>query len=108
MKRTSVTALGIAAALTVGLTACGGTATSSDKTGASAPAKSGGVLTVGSATGIDLLNPVTQTTAWDQVLFSLLWDGLVTTGQNNQLEPDLATSWSPSKDQKTWTFKLRK
>jgi peptide/nickel transport system substrate-binding protein len=32
----------------------------------------------------------------------------VTTGRNNQLEPDLATSWSASKDQKTWTFNLRK
>ncbi|MDQ1736041.1 MAG: peptide/nickel transport system substrate-binding protein [Pseudonocardiales bacterium] len=64
-------------------------------------------MTIGSATGIDLLNPVLQTTAWDQVLFSLLWNGLVTTGKDGKLQPDLASSWSASADQKSWTFQLR-
>jgi peptide/nickel transport system substrate-binding protein len=101
-------AVGTAALALAGLTACGGSATPSSTASATGKAAKGGVLTIGSATGIDLLNPVLQTTAWDQILFSLLWDGLVTTDQQGKLTPDLATSWSATTDQKTWTFKLRK
>lgn len=110
----------VAAVAMVGaLAACGGQATSTSPTASgnqssatsgnqsSAPAKAGGVLTIGSATAIDMLNPVTKSTAMDQNLFSLMWDGLVTQDQSNKLVPDLATSWSASSDQKTWTFKLR-
>jgi len=93
------------------LAACGGQATSTSSATAgnqsSAPAKAGGVLTIGSATAIDVLNPVTKSTAMDQNLFSLMWDGLVTQDQSGKLVPDLATSWSASSDQETWTFKLR-
>jgi peptide/nickel transport system substrate-binding protein len=96
-----------AAALLAALSACGGTATQSASSAPTGVAKSGGVLSIGSASAIDVLNPVVSTTAWDQTLFSLLWNGLVTTDQNGKLAPDLATSWSPSSDQKTWTFHLR-
>ena len=97
-----------AVALVGVLAACGGQASgASAGHEATGPAKTGGVLTVGSATAIDLLNPVTQTTAMDQNLFSLLWDGLVTSNQSGQIVPDLATSWSASTNQKTWTFELR-
>jgi peptide/nickel transport system substrate-binding protein len=103
-----------AVAMVGALAACGGQATSASSgtsgtsgTQPSGQAKEGGVLTIGSATAIDLLNPVTTTTAMDQNLFSLLWDGLVTQDQSNKIVPDLATSWSASSDQKTWTFKLR-
>jgi len=108
-----------AVAMVGALAACGGQATSASSgtsgnqpsgtagNQTSAPAKAGGVLTVGSATAIDILNPVTKSTAMDQNLFSLMWDGLVTQDQSNKIVPDLATSWSASSDQKTWTFKLR-
>ncbi len=66
------------------------------------------MLTIGAAQAIDELNPVTKANAWEQVLFSLMWDGLVKTGQDQKtIEPDLATSWTPSADLKTWTFQLR-
>ena len=102
-----------AVAMVGALAACGGQATSASSgtsgnqpsgtagNQTSAPAKAGGVLTVGSATAIDILNPVTKSTAMDQNLFSLMWDGLVTQDQGNKLVPDLATSWSASSDQKT-------
>src|SRR6185312_2312798 len=108
-----------AVAMVGALAACGGQATSASSgtsgnqpsgtagNQTSAPAKAGGVLTVGSATAIDILNPVTKSTAMDQNLFSLMWDGLVTQDQSYKLVPDLATSWSASSDQETWTFKLR-
>jgi peptide/nickel transport system substrate-binding protein len=109
MKTTKTVAVLGAAALLAGLSACGGTAPQASPTSSAGAgvAKSGGVLTIGSATGVDVLNPVVSTTAWDQALFSLLWNGLVTTDQKGRLAPDLATSWSPSADQKTWTFHLR-
>jgi peptide/nickel transport system substrate-binding protein len=76
--------------------------------GASQKAGAGGVLTVGAAQSITDLNPVTKANAWEQVLFSLMWDGLVKTGKDQKtLKPDLATSWKSSPDLKTWTFRLR-
>jgi peptide/nickel transport system substrate-binding protein len=97
----AVAVLGAAA-----LSACGG----NGQAGGGAPtgaAKTGGVLTIGAAQGIAQLNPVTKANAWEQVLFSLMWNGLVKTGKDEKLAPDLATSWSSSPDLKTWTFKLR-
>jgi peptide/nickel transport system substrate-binding protein len=116
-SRAVIAAAGVA--MVGALAACGGQATSTSSAASgnqssatsgnqsSAPAKAGGVLTIGSATAVDILNPVTSSTAMDQNLFSLMWNGLVTQDQNNKIVPDLATSWSASSDQKTWTFKLR-
>ncbi len=99
----SATVLGLVATAGCGATNAG--ATSSPPSGT---AKQGGVLTIGAAQSIAELNPVTKANAWEQVLFSLMWDGLVKTGQDQKtIEPDLATSWTPSADLKTWTFQLR-
>lgn len=100
----------ISVAALTGLSACGGSggnATNGSNGASSGTIKDGGTLTIGSATGIDRLNPVLQDTAWDQALFSLMWEGLVKQDENGDIQPSLATSWTPSKDQKTWTFKLR-
>lgn len=101
----------IAALAAVGamLTACGGgpsasgASRSADDTGAG----HGGVLTVGAAQGIGKLNPAESGTAWELVLFPLMYDGLVQIGQKGDVEPDLAKKWSASADSKTWTFDLR-
>jgi peptide/nickel transport system substrate-binding protein len=99
----TVAALGLVA--TAG---CGGTQAGTASTAPSGTAKQGGVLTIGAAQSIAELNPVTKANAWEQVLFSLMWDGLVKTGQDQKtIEPDLATTWTPSADLKTWTFQLR-
>ena len=66
-----------------------------------------GTLKVGSAQGIPQLNPVIRTFAWEEVLFPLLWTGLTKWTPPGGTAPDLATSWSGTKDSKTWTFKLR-
>ena len=66
-----------------------------------------GTLKVGAAQGIPQLNPVIRTFAWEEVLFPLLWDGLTKWTPSGATAPDLATSWTGSKDSKTWTFKLR-
>jgi peptide/nickel transport system substrate-binding protein len=64
-------------------------------------------LTVGAAQGIGKLNPAESGTAWELVLFPLLYNGLVKIGESGELEADLATEWTSSKDLKTWTFELR-
>lgn len=67
----------------------------------------GGSLTVGAAVPISQLNPAVKTFAWEGVLFSLLWNGLTRWTEDNRLAPDLATEWSASEDQRTWTFRLQ-
>jgi peptide/nickel transport system substrate-binding protein len=59
-------------------------------------------------TNITQLNPALRVASFDQVLYPLLWDSLVTTTKTGGLAPDLALSWSHSADLKTWTFTLRK
>src|SRR3954447_24299191 len=73
----------------------------------STKAAAAGTLKVGSAQGIPQLNPVIRTFAWEEVLFPLLWTGLTKWTPSGGTAPDLATSWSGSKDSKTWTFTLR-
>jgi len=66
-----------------------------------------GTLKVGAAQGIPQLNPVIRTFAWEEVLFPLLWNGLTKWTPSGGTAPDIATSWTGSKNSKTWTFKLR-
>lgn len=88
----------VVSASAVLLTACG---TSGD------PASTDDTLTVGAANAIGVLNPVEKSNAWEQVLFGLMWNGLVKTGPDGSVSPDLAESWSASDDLTIWTFTLR-
>lgn len=121
MKR--LVALSLPAVAAVTLAACGSGGSSSTSTPSTdagggsgpettaqttaAPASGGGSLTVGAASGIPQLNPVLKGTAFEEALFPLLWDGLSRFGQDGTVGPDLATRWTPSADNKTWTFELR-
>jgi peptide/nickel transport system substrate-binding protein len=98
-RRTGLIATVLVGVLATALSAC---ATDEPDTPAD-----GGVLTIGAAQPLNQLNPVTKANAWEQVLFSLMWNGLVKTDQDENLAPDLATEWSSSDDLKTWTFTLR-
>lgn len=86
------------------VTACSGGTNSSPGNG---PVQQGGSITVGDAVAIPQLNPAIRTFAAEEVLFPLLWDGLTQTDRSGNIAPDLATSWSSTPDQKTWTFRLR-
>lgn len=90
---------------------CGGTggegSTIRVSTQRSADIRPGGTLTVGAAHPISQLNPAVSTFAWEQTLYSLLWNGLTRWSQDGTLKPDLATRWEASPDQRTWTFTLR-
>jgi peptide/nickel transport system substrate-binding protein len=94
---------GIIVAATLGLSGCSGG--SAKEPGA---AKAGGTITYGVAGGgLTQLDPNKVASAALLPLTSLLYDGLTTYGPDMTVKPALATSWSASDDQKTWTFKLR-
>jgi peptide/nickel transport system substrate-binding protein len=92
---------GKSAAATSAASASGGSVAPSN-------AKAGGTLTYGyTGGGLTSLNPNTINSATEKPVASLLFDGLTQLGPDGSVQPDLATSWTASSDQKTWTFTLR-
>jgi peptide/nickel transport system substrate-binding protein len=57
--------------------------------------------------GITALDPNTISFAGQEPLQTLLYDGLTEYNKQMKVVPDLATSWTSSKDLKRWVFKLR-
>jgi peptide/nickel transport system substrate-binding protein len=86
----------------------GGASATAANNSTSASPKAGGTLTYGyTGGGLTSLNPNTINSGTEKPVASLLFDGLTQLGQDGSTQPDLATSWTASADQKTWTFKLR-
>ena len=53
------------------------------------------------------INPLTARSQVDQDLVALLFRGLVKNGPNGSVVPDLATDWTISDDDHTYTFQIR-
>jgi peptide/nickel transport system substrate-binding protein len=64
-------------------------------------------IVYGSPDEPDSLNPLRTQTDVGRLIDSAVFDGLLGVDAHNNLLPDLATSWSSSKDGKTWIFHLR-
>jgi peptide/nickel transport system substrate-binding protein len=77
------------------------------QTAAQAPVR-GGTLTVALFVEPTQLNSAIDTTQQVKVVAGKIFSGLVKYDLNMKLQPDLATSWSVSKDGKKITFNLRK
>jgi len=109
-----VAALGVLAGAVAGCGSSGGSgggggngpALTSNAPTQQVAAQQGGSLTVGANVAITQLNPAVSTFAWEGVLYPLLWSGLTKWTKDGGIGPDLATSWTASTHQKTWTFKL--
>ncbi|MER8543162.1 ABC transporter substrate-binding protein [Mesorhizobium sp. M1334] len=70
----------------------------------------GGMLKAGlqGGTATDSLDPATMTNAY-QFIASRQWgETIVELDADRKVQPGLAEEWGPSKDAKTWTFKIRK
>ncbi|HEY0117553.1 MAG TPA: ABC transporter substrate-binding protein [Cellulomonas sp.] len=105
--RTPLAVAGALAATALLLAACGTPDTGAGE-GSSASADVGDdTLTVGQTSGITQLDPNTTTLSTERVLWNLLWDGLTTQTEQGDVEGELATDWTTSDDQLTWTFTLR-
>ncbi|HKL26845.1 MAG TPA: ABC transporter substrate-binding protein, partial [Desulfuromonadales bacterium] len=77
------------------------------------PAAAETVLNVGTLSNdANQLDPHVSTKSQDKILFPWMFNGLVRfkpgSADLNEIEPDLAESWTSSEDGLTWTFKLRK
>lgn len=55
----------------------------------------------------EFLNPVLAKSDNDKTVNSLLYNGLVSLDRNNQIIPDLASSWDITPDQKSYTMHLK-
>ena len=86
-------------ALSMVLASCGGAQ--------KAPAEPAS-FTLGSSTAFDTLNPLTSYMQVTYEFFMLIYDSLVVYDENFNPVPNLATKWSVSDDNLTWTFELAK
>jgi peptide/nickel transport system substrate-binding protein len=88
--------------------AASSTAAAGGSTTSAAPAKKGGTLKLASQVPAGALNPLTVSDAGGLCMLAMTGEFL--TYDNNlalQLQPMLATKWTPSDGGKTWTFTLR-
>jgi peptide/nickel transport system substrate-binding protein len=69
--------------------------------------KTGGTFRVGTASGIDSLNPFVAFNQDAYSTFFYIYPVLVQYDKNLKFAPFFARSWSSSKDGKTWTFKTQ-
>ncbi|MDQ6819665.1 MAG: ABC transporter substrate-binding protein [Actinomycetota bacterium] len=77
--------------------------------GASASKVKSWTFVVGNNVAVDSLNPYIGLTNVDYEAYGMIWDNLSDYAQTPDYSgtPRLATSWSVSKDQLTWTYHLR-
>jgi len=74
----------------------------------SAPVAAQGTLTVAVGTTMSQIDPAKTTIGDEYVYVHLVFNGLTRIDHEMNVKPDLAESWTASKDLKTWIFKLRK
>jgi peptide/nickel transport system substrate-binding protein len=97
----------VAAALVV-MTAAGcGTGASNSTSGSAGTVKKGGILNIGTTSGIDSLNPFIAIESQAYNAFVMEYPQLVQYGPGIKLEGDWATSWKVSNGGKTYTFQLK-
>ena len=90
----------LAVALCIVPTGCGGTEETD------APVIN--TFTLGSSAAFDTLNPLSSYMQVTYEFFMLIYDSLVRYDENYEAVPCLATDWTLSEDNLTWTFNLRK
>src|SRR5579862_1348653 len=76
-------------------------------TGSGKRASSSSLFRLGTASGIDSLNPYVAFNQDSYSAFEYMYPVLVQYDSKLHFAPFFATSWSHSKDSKTWTFKTR-
>jgi ABC-type transport system substrate-binding protein len=95
----------LAAAAALVLAACTTSPSTPGSPGSSGSASSS--LTIGINANPPTFDPLISYTAPTQQVTGLIYDALVATGPDNQIEPRLASSYTVSPDAKTVTFHLR-
>src|SRR2546421_8329347 len=93
-------------ALILATTGCGGSKSTSSNSNSSSSSGSG-TFRVGTASGIDSLNPFVAFNQDAYSTFEYIYPVLVQYNSHLKFAPFFARSWSHSKNGKTWTFKTR-
>jgi len=105
---TSALVLAVVPALVAG---CGGGGDSVDVGGSgdsgSSSSGSGGVLAAAIGGEPDQLDPHKTSAYYSFEVLENVYDTLVEPDENLEVQPSLATDWTTSKDQLTWTFTMR-
>ncbi|MFC0004491.1 ABC transporter substrate-binding protein [Micromonospora siamensis] len=99
----------IGAALALALGAAGGCSSGEgvDVDGGAAQGGAGGVLTAAIGGEPDQLDPHRTSAYYSFEVLENVYDTLVEPDENLRMQPSLATKWTTSADQLTWTFTLR-
>lgn len=109
MNRRQLLGAGGALAAAAVLAACSGNDTGSRTAGAGSRPKKGGTLRIGAlgrASAITRDPHGNQGNESDYLIIALVYDALTVPGATENTAARLAASWEPSKDLKTWRFKL--
>ena len=105
----------LAAAVTMGLTACGGQSTTTETTAAPAPgetteteASASGekVITAAISTAWDTMMPLNTTSNYTRMICDQIYDRLTQSKADGSIEGRLAESWTVNEDSSAVTFKL--
>ncbi|MGH4013898.1 MAG: ABC transporter substrate-binding protein [Pseudonocardiaceae bacterium] len=103
--RSQVTALAVAGAVALSLTACAESQRGED---GSDPGQAGGTLTFGAAGAPDLFDPFYASDGETFRVTRQIFEGLVGFAPGSaDVEPELATDWSAGENGRAWTFTLR-
>src|SRR6058998_180057 len=95
-------------ALILATTGCGGSKSSSSNSSSSSSSGSGsGTFRLGTASGIDSLNPYVAFNQDAYSTFEYIYPILVQYDSNLHYAPFFAKSWHASNGGKTWTFKTQ-
>src|SRR5215831_15344301 len=86
-----VSVLGVALLVMLALAGCGGSSTN-----ATSGPKTGGTLVVGLNADVTTLDPLLSSSLYDREVYFNIYEPLVITDAQNNIKPDLATSWSYS------------
>jgi peptide/nickel transport system substrate-binding protein len=100
----------VAALACLAAAGCGGGGGGEKSSGGSKPGASG-VLRIGTTSAIDSLSPFNQVSIQSYNAMVMIYPQLVeyrtaADGKSLEVAGDWATSWTPSSDGRTWTFKL--
>src|SRR5215831_9933301 len=88
-------------------TGCGGSGSSNSSNTNASGGKTGGTFRLGTANGIDSLNPYVAFNQDAYSAFEYIYPVLIQYDSNLHYAPFFATSWHASNGGKTWTFKTQ-
>ncbi|MGY1638720.1 ABC transporter substrate-binding protein [Geodermatophilus sp. SYSU D00742] len=99
--------IGLLSALALVLSACGGGSTAGDGSGSAGEIDPNGTFRYVFVQNPSTFDPHRSGNAWDMIFFRLVYDQLIMLDENDELAPQLATSWEFVDDETALVMELR-